>query len=146
MCSPYCITCSGNSTNCSSCTLTGTFMAYFYNNTCVLTCPTQYYAVVGATSNDCMPCNTGCQSCTTSSSFCSQCLSNYYLYQNSCGLTCPSGYFSENSTWSCLSCDQFCVSLTMDMYFSDALNTKIYVDLIFSDNIDFNTFPYTSFL
>lgn len=33
----------------------------------------------------------------------------------------------------------------MKMYFSDATNDKIYIDMKFSENLDFNTFPYTTF-
>ena len=31
------------------------------------------------------------------------------------------------------------------MYFADATNGQIYIDLNFSDTIDFTTFPYTTF-
>ena len=31
------------------------------------------------------------------------------------------------------------------MFFSNALNEKIYVDMIFNEDLDFNTFPYETF-
>lgn len=33
----------------------------------------------------------------------------------------------------------------MDMYFPDATNGQIYVDMSFTEDIDFTTFPYETF-
>lgn len=33
----------------------------------------------------------------------------------------------------------------MSMYFPDATNNQIYVDMAWSEDLDFTTFPYTTF-
>ena len=103
------------------------------NNTCVRTCPAKFYTdTANGTVNTCQPCDISCLYCTANPSPCSQCNPTYYLYNSVCGSTCPTGYFADNVTWSCLLCDQWCVNVTMDMYFADATNQQLYIDMKFS--------------
>ncbi|CAG9312411.1 unnamed protein product [Blepharisma stoltei] len=50
----------------------------------------------------CVPCYTGCASCTGTSYYqCSSCLSSYYLLKTMCLTYCPSGYTVDSSGHSC---------------------------------------------
>lgn len=142
-CSPFCILCATTSTTCSSCTLTGVYTAYLLGTSCLRACPNNYYAdTAGGTVNTCQPCDVACMVCTGNPTPCSVCNPNYWLDGTSCGLTCPTSYFQDNSTWTCLLCDIWCVGLTMTMYFPDSTNSQINVDMEFTEDLDFTTFPY----
>ncbi len=145
ICSSYCQSCTGTATNCSVCTLSGTYMAYLWGHSCVVTCPTQTYSSSTGGVNMCVSCDASCLVCTSSPSPCTSCAATYYLYQSTCIPVCPDGYFADNSTSSCLSCDIACVSLSMSMYFPNTVHSQIYVDMVFSQDMDFTTFPYASF-
>ena len=121
-------------------------MAYLSGNACVTTCPALTYPDTGGgLINICLPCDLSCLTCTGSPSPCSSCAPNYYFYQNACNPTCPTGYFADTVTWSCLSCDVYCVGLSMNMYFPTTVKDKFYVDMVFTEDINFGTFPYTTF-
>lgn len=142
-CSPFCILCATTSTTCSSCTLTGIYTAYLLGTDCLRACPNNYYAdTANGTVNTCQPCDVACMICTGNPTPCTACNPNYWLDGTSCGLTCPTGYFQDNSTWTCLLCDVWCVGLTMTMYFPDSTNSQINVDMQFTEDLDFTTFPY----
>ena len=82
-------------------------------------CPFSYYAT--ALGTNCLPCLTGCTTCTNSQSNCSFCAFSYYLYSSNttCLLSCPTdapySTLSANSNISntcsicnmsvCLACD-----------------------------------------
>lgn len=83
--------------------------------------------------------------CTGSPSPCSACAATYYYYASACGRTCPELFFADNNTWACLECSVYCVELEMTMYFSDATNQKIYIDMQWSEDLNFTVFPYESF-
>jgi len=55
-CSSICLTCSSTTTNCTSCATT-----YFFNFSCLTTCPTGYY---GATTLQCLGCNSSATAAT----------------------------------------------------------------------------------
>ena len=59
-CNAICLTCFGNSLNCSSCD--GTFQ---YNGTCITQCPTGYYG----SASQCLQCNNSVPSCSQPSTF-----------------------------------------------------------------------------
>lgn len=110
------------------------------------TCPVRKYPDTGGgTVNLCLSCDFTCQTCTANPSPCSLCTPNYYLYQNICSSSCPTDYFPDTATWTCLSCAVYCVDLQFSMYFASAVKDKIYVDLVFSDDLDFTTFPYMAY-
>ncbi len=132
-CSPYCITCQNTSTTCNECTLSGIYKAYLLGTNCLTVCPSQTYANNGSgLVNTCQPCHISCNLCTGNPSPCSVCNPNYWMFRDVCGLTCPDQYFPDNVTWKCLLCSESCVGLTVDMYFSDATNNHIYVDMHFT--------------
>jgi len=97
--------------------------------------------------NLCEACNASCYYCTNSPSPCQQCNSGYYLYNQICYDTCPTGLFESNATGSgqCLDCNVVCVDLTLSMYFANSLEKQIYIDMVFSQTMNFNTFNYKSF-
>ncbi len=45
----------------------------------------------------------------------------------------------------CLNCDLWCVDLTINMYFSSVVNDKIYVDMTFSQTLNYTTFDQVTF-
>lgn len=145
-CSPFCISCVNTSTTCTACTLTGFYTAYLLGTSCLQQCPNNYYESTGNGSvNTCQPCDPSCLVCTNNPTPCQACNAGYWLFGDACGNTCPTDYFKDNSTWSCLLCDIWCVQLDMKMYFSDATNNQIYVDMTWSEDLDFTIFPYTTF-
>ena len=142
-CSPYCVECATTSTTCSVCTLTGTYIAYLLGTDCLRLCGNNFYGdTANGTVNTCQPCDVSCLVCTANPSPCSKCNPGYWLNVDVCGATCPAGQFPDNVTWSCLQCDIWCVKLTMSMYFPDTTNSQINVDMSFSEDLDFTTFPY----
>ena len=145
-CSPFCISCVNTSTTCTACTLTGFYTAYLLGTSCLQQCPNNYYESTGNGSvNTCQPCDPSCLVCTNNPTPCQACNAGYWLFGDACVNTCPTDYFKDNSTWSCLLCDIWCVQLDMKMYFSDATNNQIYVDMTWSEDLDFTIFPYTTF-
>lgn len=145
ICSNHCQSCSVTATNCSICTLSGTYKAYLNGNSCVVSCPAGTYGSTVGGANLCISCDARCLACTSSPSPCSSCAPTYYLYSSECVSVCPDMYFADDASATCLSCDISCVSLTMSMYFPNSIHDVIYVDMVFSQNMDFSTFPYTSF-
>lgn len=45
----------------------------------------------------------------------------------------------------CLNCDVVCVVLTINMYFPSVTSDKIYIDMLFTQPLDFTTFDYLAF-
>ena len=154
-CSLYCAECQTNSTTCTSCTMGGTYNAYLLNDsaltgTCETSCPISYYIenYSGAGPNMCLACDTACLECTGNPSPCSQCQPNYYLFNSTtCENPCPTDTFASNAsgTGKCHYCSIDCCDLTIDMYFASSLKQSVYVDMIFSQNIDYSTFDQQSF-
>jgi hypothetical protein len=154
LCSAYCAVCVDPFDLCTECTLSGTYKAYLLNTTglsgsCGRTCPSGYYAenYAGAGPNLCLACDASCAACTGSPTPCSLCNATYYLYNAACLSTCPSGYFAYNSpsTGLCLNCDSYCVGLTVDMYHPTVLNVRTYIDMSFTQFLNFSTFDMAAF-
>ena len=102
----------------------GTYKAYLLNTTCYANCLDGYFNddVAGAGPNVCTSCDPSCTRCSINSTFCHSCNISFYYLANTCNSTCPApDYFADNNTWSCLSCATACVSLNMNLYFSDSL-------------------------
>ena len=59
-------------------------------------------------SGSCVPCQSGCASCESSSSFCLTCLPDLKFHQNTCQANCPSGFFDLSCT--CVQCTAPCTS------------------------------------
>jgi proprotein convertase subtilisin/kexin type 5 len=78
-----CLTCSGTTTTCTSCSGS----KYLYNSQCVDTCPEGSYS----SGNDCYSCLSTCVTCSSSGS-CITCQNNYYKFGSLCLSSCPSGY------------------------------------------------------
>ena len=76
-----------------------------YNNQCPSSCPASNYFVDG--SNQCQLCNSNCNTCQTTATYCLSCSGNSYLSSNSnsCVDECPSGYYGANNLCNqCLTC------------------------------------------
>ncbi len=68
--------------------------------------------------------------------------------QTYCTDTCPNGTFAYNKTGSdgfCLNCNLYCVGLTINMYFPEITNSMLYIDMLFSGELDNSTFDKTTF-
>ena len=85
VCSSTCLNCIFQSTYCTSCKIN----FYFYNNTCLSSCPTNYYS---DSSSICQSCQYPCENCVSSATNCTSC-TDRYLLNNSCLTDCPNGYF-----------------------------------------------------
>lgn len=153
-CSPYCYICVDPYDLCTVCTTTSPYIAYLYNTTnatgqCVRTCPISYFPETfsGAGPNLCLPCNATCLYCTGSPTPCTACQPGYYLFNSTCINPCPEGYFPYNysNTGACLDCANNCVDLEIQMYFPNALKQRIYIDMVFSQRLNFAVFDYVNF-
>lgn len=149
-CYPFCANCSGSYNICSLCISSGSFTAYLYNGTtCMRVCPNGNYADNNGSAgpNVCYPCNSSCSSCSVNASYCSSCISGYYLTDNSCSNTCPNGTIAVDYAGGgqCVNCDVVCVDLTINMYFPDILCEKIYIDMTFTQDLNYSSFDMTTF-
>ncbi|KAL4493947.1 hypothetical protein ABPG72_021964 [Tetrahymena utriculariae] len=110
-CSSNCLAC--NASGCTTCQA-----SYFlYNYVCVLTCPTSTYLSNPTT---CVDCNSNCQTCNTSSTFCTSCYSPNYLIQsrslflsttgNKCSSSCQTSEFQNTTNNQCTPCDSSCLT------------------------------------
>jgi hypothetical protein len=88
--------------NCSGCTP----VYFFFNFTCLISCPNTTFLSTG---NNCVPCS-GCQTCQGSATSCTSCIPPLLLSGNSCGGSCPAGTFSNGA--SCVPCSSVCASCT----------------------------------
>jgi proprotein convertase subtilisin/kexin type 5 len=109
-CDLKCIICSGSSTACSSCTLSGGNIAYLWNNTCITSCPDgTFYA---SSPNLCSTCDIKCILCSGSSTTCSSCTLNgsnmAYLWSNTCVTNCPNGTYLTANPNLCNACNTLC--------------------------------------
>jgi hypothetical protein len=143
-CDPACTVCNINSSYCSVCN-PGNF--YFLNH-CGTICPNPYFMDVAL--NNCSLCDLSCSACANSSTNCSACYNGYfYLSQNmSCPTSCPTDFMIDLTTNYCIDCTTAsnCVGLTISIYLQSAtLTSPIYVDLNFTQNLNFTTFPYKTF-
>lgn len=113
-CDLKCIACYASNTNCSSCTLNGSNIAYFYNMACLNNCPTGTYITTNP--NVCSPCDLKCITCDTSSTNCQSCTlsgSNQgYLYNSGCVTTCPGGTYITTNPNVCITCAGQCSACT----------------------------------
>ncbi len=145
-CMTGCITCTDNIT-CSVCTNISTTVYYLGGTTCHTVCPAPTYGTTndGNGPQQCVGCDASCATCTGSPSPCQSCNPSYYLYNNTCGTTCPTGYIQYASMNLCLDCNAFCVDVTIAMSFSDSMNRQIYIDMIFTKDLNFTSFDYMNF-
>lgn len=104
-----CVVCPEGCSICTdslNCTRTVCASSYYFNDSCVPSCPTGTYAATPNNVSSCQPCAGGCLDCSSESA-CNSCAANYYLNltENSCKgchpscLTCTS-----SSNTSCSSC------------------------------------------
>lgn len=102
-CVAPCATCSGTTTNCTSC-LVGP-NPYLYNNMCVASCPASHF--LNFADNTCYPCQFPCTTCVSTSTNCTSCASTYIYTaaSNSCNSPCTNGnYLYTNPSTSNTSC------------------------------------------
>ncbi|KAL4486913.1 hypothetical protein ABPG73_008772 [Tetrahymena malaccensis] len=132
LCTFPCATCSQyDQTYCLSCEKN----YYLFNNTCITTCPSDFYKV-----NDlvCSQCQSGCQTCLNFNQ-CIDCTEGYQLYQqdymqscinsNSCQSPCSSCANLEPNT--CITCDQnyflqnsTCLKTCMQGFYAETSSNK----------------------
>lgn len=122
-------------------------MAYLLGTTCYKVCPTSYYPDTnyGSGPNTCLPCAAVCLTCTANPDPCQSCNNGSFLYNFTCISTCPTGYIAFTGLNQCLDCSIYCVDLTINMHFPTALSDYLYVDMIFTRNLDFTSFDMTTF-
>lgn len=124
MCHVFCLRCTGPSIlECSACknqTINGIEYIYYkdiYSTTCDSTCKDGQY-IDALFPNTCMPCNSKCLKCMTSSINCQKCGLSFFLYvpTNSCTAQCPPNYFNDpNITvnfYYCTKCTAGCLTCT----------------------------------
>lgn len=95
-CTLPCQTCSGSTTNCTSCYSSPiNTNTLYYSNNCYQTCPNITYL----SGISCMACVSPCKTCS-SVSLCTSCVSGYYYYTSntSCITECPSTYYGDSSS------------------------------------------------
>ena len=116
-CSVQCIGCSVTSTNCTESFLcTVGYFFYVPTNSCLLSCPSGFYA--NSTTKYCVACPGGCALCTAGNlNSCSKCQVDpstsisYFkeIYMSSCVTVCLDGEYSVPSDNSCQPCNPSCV-------------------------------------
>lgn len=107
-CSPACMVCVSNSTDCIVCT-PGSVIS---GRECLNTCPPGSYITQIGT---CFACDPACSSCYGSlNSQCYVCSPGYYLTTSTCDTTCQDPLFADNSTGTgtCSACSYYCNSCT----------------------------------
>ncbi len=109
-CSENCVKCK-NPDSCQKCLPT-----YFLlqNASCLLSCPSNFYATYR---NTCMPCHQSCLSCNGPlQSDCTQCHSQFVLVNSTCVLrdstSCGEGTYFDHRSHECRSCHQTCSTCT----------------------------------
>lgn len=129
-CDINCLTCLGTSSNCTTCSRTGTgILLFLENNICVQSCSKSMYQ--NGTNHTCLACNIGCAVCTGPSlTECQECrnatdpanISNtlyFYLYQGNsiCDTACPLGQFILSGFPNrCQNCSSQCVGCSVSAY------------------------------
>ena len=131
---------------------TGPYVSYLLNTTnatgaCVRTCPQGNYSITISGQNLCLNCDPACYYCTNNPTPCQQCVPGYYLYNSACVNPCPNSTFASNATGTgqCLDCNVVCVTLSINMYFATPLNNIMYIDMQFSQALNFTSFNYKTF-
>ena len=116
-CASNCITCAVLADNCTS--LNCSINYYYLNNTCLTTCPNQYYP--DSSLRQCILCTSGCALCFGSGlSSCTQCLTvggttDYFLQYavpNTCGTGCNAGEYKDTTHLKCKPCNSACATCT----------------------------------
>jgi proprotein convertase subtilisin/kexin type 5 len=109
-CDSKCSACDTSSTNCSACTLSGANIAYLYNMTCTVSCPTGTFS--SSNPNICNSCDPKCIACDTSSTNCSSCTltggNQAYLLNLTCIASCAAGTYTTTNPNLCNSCAVQC--------------------------------------
>ena len=97
-CDASCASCSGPTTSeCVSCDQTDKSHAVFFNNSCVMNCPSEGYTEdLGA--KRCVACDSSCLTCSDAQNTkkCDSCPSPMNLFNATCVANCPSGFYSAN--------------------------------------------------
>lgn len=103
VCTAPCATCKTTSVFCLSCTQSH----YLFNNSCLTSCPSNYYIANSVTLN-CDACNANCLTCANTTIFCLTCNNTLGLYfqNNVCVSNCSFNYFLVNNI--CTYCSQPC--------------------------------------
>lgn len=123
----------------STCTQCATG-AFWFNFTCLASCPLGYYP----TAPNCTQCHVSCDRCTGVPIPCTACANGYFLYTTSCLTVCPSGFFAFRPARQCLDCPTYCVTASISTSISSD-NRKLISVISFSRRIDFANFPYSTF-
>lgn len=121
-CASQCLTCTGSSANCLSCT---SGFLVVNSSTCVPNCPSGSYATTAGTCLSCTIAN--CQSCTSSG--CTSCASGYVFVavgnQVSCQSSCPASMYLSTSTNTCINCSTSCISCSSSISCSACANSSV---------------------
>lgn len=117
-CVPPCWTCTSTLT-CLSCNST----THFYQNRCLINCPSGYAPL----NNVCTACASPCETCSNSISFCLTCVTNIipivYLTGNRCTQICPDGTYPNNTSFTCINCSNLCSTCTSNIICSSCITS-----------------------
>lgn len=106
-CSTGCSSCTNTITNCTGC-LSGYF---YYEATCVTSCPGLLIPADGI----CRACVSPCATCANNDTmYCITCITGSYLLvanaTRQCLVSCPTGYYQEPASMTCIGCPTGCTS------------------------------------
>ena len=105
LCKAPCSLCSGESTNCTSCTI-NTYLSQFK---CLNTCPDGDWA--DSSLMTCRPCSPPCSKCLQSPTKCTACTVETFLtIENKCVSDCPTGFWNDKNDNTCKNCSSFCLT------------------------------------
>ena len=71
----------------------------------------------------------------------------FYLLNDQCINPCGTGYIQYDVTRTCEVCATFCIDVNINIYFpsSGSYNEQVYIDMVFSKDLDFATFDQAGF-
>lgn len=78
--------------------------SYFFNQTCVSSCPDSYYS---NEYRNCLKCSEGCEVCNELSN-CLQCSHSFYTKGTYCASSCGSKFYPIDSNMTCGTCNEEC--------------------------------------
>jgi proprotein convertase subtilisin/kexin type 5 len=82
----------------------------FYNETCIVTCPSGYFGSEGV--GGCRKCSEECASCILNETTCLNCATGFLYYQRTCLVTCPKQTYQAGGN--CIACKYPCLECVSD--------------------------------
>ena len=142
-CPTGCLTCT-SATVCNTCN-TPSYIYHPTNYSCLNSCPGGFYN--SSDSGQCEQCLNNCSKCTDYPTPCQACNTGWYYYSSDCLSSCPDGLFASITTNTCEDCTTYCIGLNISIYSTPGQSglSPLYIDLNFTYDLDFTTFPMKTF-